>query len=385
MRVLQVITAVDEVSSYGGPLTVALMQCHELQRLGHEVTIAGGWTPSVPPPADLEGIPARLFPARRVLPLGPFAGLFSPRLARWLLGHVRSFDVVHFHLGRELVVVTAAAIAKRRSVPYVTQTHGMIGPDRRMTARLLDVAAVRPVLRGAGSCFVLSNEEQETLDRAVPGRLPVRRLNNGIRISDDVQTDDPSPPEVLFLARLHPRKRVLAFARAAQELLAEGVDARFSIIGADGGDLAALTSYLEEAGSPDRLAYEGALPHREAISRLARCSVYVLPSVHEPYPMSAIEALALGKPTVVTSTNGLAALPELDAILSTVDPDSQVQLADSIRKLVASRELRVQTGNAAANTARELFSMQSVGEVLVGAYRDAAVDSDRAPQLAAVR
>ncbi len=45
-------------------------------------------------------------------------------------------------------------------------------------------------------------------------------------------------PIVLFCARLSRRKRVLAFALLAVDLLDRGVDADFIAVGADEGDLA---------------------------------------------------------------------------------------------------------------------------------------------------
>jgi glycosyltransferase involved in cell wall biosynthesis len=173
---------------------------------------------------------------------------------------------------------------------------------------------------------------------------------------------------VLFLARLHPRKRVLTFAAVAEALLDEGIGATFSIVGGDDGDLAALRSALDARPDlGDRLRYEGALPHEAALARLARASVYVLPSVDEPYPMTVLEAMARGVATVCTDSCGLAErLVELDAA-EVVAADEQ-SLADRLRRLLTDPVLLSERGAAARKAAAEFFSIAAVVDRVEHAY-----------------
>ena len=49
-----------------------------------------------------------------------------------------------------------------------------------------------------------------------------------------------------------------------------------------------------------RISWEGALAPAEIPQRMAAASIYVLPSVREPYPMSVLEAMSVGLPVVVS-------------------------------------------------------------------------------------
>lgn len=372
MRILHVVTLVDDRGSYGGPLTVALGHCAELRRRGHDAVLAAGWQGEGDPPDVIEEVPAHLFRVRSVVPGLRYAGLYSATMHRWLRRNARAFDVAHLHLARDLVPLTAASALRRAGVPYMVQSHGMIRPDRRGTARALDAVLTLPALRGARRIYSLTPVEDRDLAQLLSAAGRTTRLRNGIdaagpEASRGHQKED-ERLDVLFLARLHPRKRVVAFAKAAAALIGEGIDANFSIVGPDGGDLPALRAFLAER--PDltgRLIYEGPLAHEEALARLRRADVYVLPSVDEPYPMTVLEALSAGVAVVLTERCGLAStLRAADA--AQVVGSTQEGLLEGLREVAANGESRRQLSARAVESAVSTFSLTSVVDKLEGGY-----------------
>lgn len=381
VRILHVVTLVDAANSYGGPLTVAVNQCRELRRRGHEATIVAGWLGSGKPPAELEGVPARLFPVRRVVPGPRFSGLASLAMLRWLRHQAPRVDVAHLHLARDLVPLAAGALLARAGVPYVTQTHGMITPDARRTAALLDVTLTRRVLRGASARFVLTDREHTDLSAVLtPDPPPLTSLPNGVPPSP-VQRPDAAPGmplDVLFLARLHPRKNVLHFAEAAAAVVAElpDVPVRFSVVGTDDGDLARLNAFLAEHPAARRVVtYEGSLPHQAVADRLAAADLYVLPSVDEPFPMSLLEALAAGTPAICTTSCGLAAELGSTGAVSVVDASSAA-LAARITDLLVDRPQREALAARGRRAVATSFCVEAVAGILEDTYLTA---RNRAP------
>jgi len=372
MRILHVVTVVDSDASYGGPLTVAINQCRELRRRGHEAEIVSGWIGANPPPSHLEGVPATLIPVRSVVPGSRFAGLFSARLMRWVLRHAGDFDAAHIHLARDLVPLSAALTFWLRGTPYVTQTHGMILPDDRRLAKVLDRLITLPVLRRACTRFVLTDAESEALSRLSHRSLETVRIPNGVDVNE-VRRRPEASMDVLFMARLHPRKRVLDFARAAATLIGEGLPATFSVVGPDDGDLSELRDFINTSeGLADRLRYQGALPHDQVHQRLLDASIFVLPSVDEVFPMTLLEALATGTPSICTTSCGIAAeLAAEDAAV--VVPPGPEELTAAVRNLILDSSRRDQLSRTAQSTARRYYSMESVGSCLVGAYQGAAL------------
>ncbi|HEX2804612.1 MAG TPA: glycosyltransferase, partial [Kineosporiaceae bacterium] len=370
MRILHVVTLVDDQASYGGALTVAVNQCIELRRRGHDARIVGGWRGSGQAPTQLEGVPAHLFRVRPVAPGLHFSGLFSPGLLRWVRDHLGSFDIAHVHLARDLVPLSVAALLRRAELPYVVQTHGALSPDPRRAARTVDRALTRTTLLGARHIFVLTPEERDVVARVAGSAEGISLLRNGIVLPDRVPASmSTGPADVLFLGRLQPSRRVMAFAAAAERLVVDGVDATFAVVGPDGGDLKALRRFI--AARPalrNRLRYEGVLAHDRAVERLRRADLYVLPSVDDQaYPMSLLEAMAAGVPSICTTVCGLAGTLAREGAAIVANPTDDA-LYGAIRRLLTDRPGRARLSARAAATAASAFSMTAVAEVLEEEY-----------------
>ena len=365
MRLTHVVTLAGASGAYGGPLRVALEQCKEMMRRGHEVSLVAGWIDATEPPSSLEGVPARLVRVHRTVPGPRFSGLFSAAMEAELKQVAERSDVMHVHLARDLVPLRATSAARRARTPYVVQTHGMIVADSRLQARLVDSVGTRTALEGAAARLVLTEIERTALAQVTGA--PTTILRNGVMLDDGLQWKAPATEDVLFLARLHPRKRVMVFAEAARILHERFPEARFTVIGPDGGDSATLNDFANAHPNIGLHLEEGALPPDEVRQRMARASLYVLPSVDEPFPMTVLEALAVGTPTIMTDSCGIA--DELRARQAAVVIDHEVEsLVNAVAALLDSPNELLALGQRGRAAAAELYSMGAVGDVLDSIY-----------------
>jgi glycosyltransferase involved in cell wall biosynthesis len=371
MRILQVVTLVTPAGSFGGPVRVAINQSRALAELGHDVTVVAGTSGYRQPPTEQDGVPLRLFPARQVIPKTGFAGLSSPAMVRWFLSHRKNFDVVHVHLARDLVTMPMARLASMLGLGLVVQTHGMIDATDKLLARPLDAFLTRPVLhRAAAGLYLTEREHTDLVSVAQEDRSILHWVRNGVPENTVDPTLRTTPPEVLFLARLQERKRPLMFVAMARELLDQGVNARFTLVGPDEGEGGAVRDAIDASGHSESISWEGAASPDETLARMRRASVYVLPSVDEPYPMSVLEAMSVGLPVVVTDSCGLA--PEISRTGSgIVVDDSQRALVGAVRELVTDDTQRDRFGARAYDTIGRDFGMATVATQLEQIYRDA--------------
>jgi glycosyltransferase involved in cell wall biosynthesis len=375
MKVLHVVTLVTPDGAFGGPTRVAVNLCSALRDQGHDAVIAAGVNGFDDPPTSLGDVPSHLFPARRVIPGFGHAPTYAPALGRWIDEHATKFDIVHIHLARDLVTLPVAAKLQRLGVPFVVQTHGMIAPHSHPLAAVIDRLWTVKLLRSAAMVFYLNSTERRDLCTVGGAGLPLRELRNGVPMSA-MPIGDPaagSLPEVLFLARLHERKRPEVFAEAAFSLLKSGIGARFAIVGPPAGAEAGVDAIIAQARSE---GFDSACIRREPAvepdrvgERMSCASVYVLPSVQEPFPMTVLEAMTLGIPVVIRRDNGLAEFVETHGCGVVVDGGPQ-SFSQAISDLLADISGARDMGWRGRSAAQSAFGIASVGDELEQAYRD---------------
>lgn len=366
MRILSVVTLISPDGAYGGPVRVAVNQAAALIAAGHQVTVAAGTRGYQQPPTELDGVGLRLFPVRTILPGTGFAGLAAPGMLRWLRRSASDFDVAHIHLARDLVTLPAAARVRKAGVPYFVQTHGMIDPSTNPLAGPLDAMLTIRLLRGASGVFHLTGFEREQL-RAVAGDLTFEPLPNGVPATEAGPKLSP-PLEVLYLARLAPRKRPVAFVEAAVQVSRRHPGTRFRLVGPDEGEgprVEAAVHAARESGVD--IAWEGPIPPSQTIDRMRRAGVYVLPSVDEPYPMSVLEALSVGRPVVLTDTCGLAGFVAEHQAGRVVDATAE-QLSAAISSLLDDPDAAAATGIRGRAAVRTELAMPAIAERLAQRY-----------------
>lgn len=371
MRILAVVTLVSPHGEYGGPLRVAVNQLRELASRGHEVLLAGthrGYEGA--PPSEIDGIPVRLFPARTVLPGVGFAGLTSVGLLRWLRASVSDFDVVHVHAARDLVTLPAARTAQRAGIRTVLQTHGMIDESRNPLAAPLDAAITRAALRDAAAVTYLTERERRSLEAVGRGRLKPAALSNGVPVAS-LDQRHPETTEVLYLARLAHRKNAVLFAEVAVGLAADFPQVRFRIVGPDEGSGPEVARIIAAAGLGEQLRWEGPLAPEQTLTRMRDASIYVLPSIDEPYPMSVLEAMSVGLPVIVTTTCGLADLVASHDAGAVIEPSSQ-SLRGAISSMLEDLEEARRAGGRGRAAVLQEKSMEAIADRLEVLYRKGA-------------
>lgn len=364
--VLQVGGLAGPGAAAGGVWVVARMQSEALARLGAAVDLVGGWL-GVPPPAP---VGTRLFRMRRPAPGAGLRAPISLALPRYVRRAAKAADVAQVHLCRDFVTCASTFLLGRAGVPVVAQTHGMIQPSRRPALRAFDLLVTRRILRIPVLWLTLTEEEEQGLAElgVEPGRF--RRVVNAT--AEPVRTwSDPEKPVFLFAARLAPRKQPAVFVQAAVQALDAGLDARFVIVGPDQGEAAKVHALIAASRHADRFEFVGELSAEGVQERMAACTAYVLPALSEPYPMTVLEASALGTPVILTSQCGLAPLMEQEKAAVVVEPGVSA-VRDAMLSLAGDPAARERIGGNARRVHRDNWSTRALAEDLLTAYRGVA-------------
>ncbi|WES62862.1 glycosyltransferase [Microbacter sp. GSS18] len=358
-------TYISPDGAFGGPVRVALNQAAALARRGHEVTVYAGAPDKAASVSLQEGFELRTYPARKVLRAGGFASLVAPQLVRALRKDVKEFDVAHVHLARDLVTIPAARTLLRARSKYVVQPHGMIDASSNPLAEPLDRFATRPILRGALSVLALTDREMADIAEVDRSVRP-RKIANGVRVGDlpaYAGRDD----IVLFLARLHVRKRPMAFVEMARMLKDRLPTTKFVLVGPDEGEGPAVSNAIQASGMGNRLEWIGAVSPQKTSALMASARAYVLPSFNEVFPMTILEALQSGTPVVTTESLGIAA--ECRAFgAARVTDGSPKQLAESTFELLTTDGQVDSLRDGGLNYVRALLDIDLIAKELEGIY-----------------
>jgi glycosyltransferase involved in cell wall biosynthesis len=366
VRVLQAVAYLSEDGAYGGPLSVAYDQCGALEASGTSVTLVAGWDGR----AAIAGtVTPRRFRAWKLVRRS-FSSLFSPGLLLWSARRIRRFDVVHVHFARDLMMLPLAAIALAGKRPVVLQTHGMVQPDQRRLVKALDRLITVRILRRARTVIALTEDEAAGLKQLGVRDEQLRIIGNGVPVSAVVARPATTSPLVIYASRLAPRKRPLAFVRAAHAVHAERTDVRFELWGPDGGELDAVKAEITALSLENACRYRGAVTSEQVRSLLAGAQVFVLPSVAEPFPIALLEAMSAGLPSVITSDTGISEQVGR-AGAGIVTDGSPEAIAEAILGLVSDPVRWEHAAQAARRLVASDFSVDHVAGLLERAYADA--------------
>lgn len=169
----------------------------------------------------------------------------------------------------------------------------------------------------------------------------------------------------LSLGRISPEKGIDVLLHA----LAKAGDPPFKIAG-DGPVLEDLTQLSSRLGLRNT-EFLGRISSDEVPTLLARSRFVVLPSLwDENAPLAALEAMAMGRPLLVTNTGGLVELVQHGEGLTCTVGDVE-ELGASIYKLMSDDNLCRETGALALRRARQEFVPEEHLKRLEGAYERA--------------
>jgi glycosyltransferase involved in cell wall biosynthesis len=252
--------------------------------------------------------------------------------------------------------------------PDFLHTHWEGRPSRQ-AALLKRVIRARQQRRA--DVVLLSTPAARTKLEVPPdGPVRVRELTPGI----DVDLWTPAAGEVdaqtvLFLAGLHIHKGIYVLLDAFETLVESLPSARLLIAGS-GPEADQVRRRVEASPSRSQIRLIGHLERQQVVAAMRSCGVYCLPSFGEPFGMSALEAMACGKPVVVTAAGGVAHLV-VDAGGRKVTPGDPVALRDALHEILTDPELARSMGNSNRRLAQGRYAWPRVVGRLEDIYREA--------------
>jgi L-malate glycosyltransferase len=340
----------------------------ELARRGHEVHVAAG-------PVALE---REMPPNVHVHSLGEVARprfMWELRRLYRRLARAHRFDAAH-QLNPVDVGVSLALPGDGTPLvlgPYYSDwAPSGPGADARVGPLKLRLKhVVRAAQQRRAATLLLSTPAATAnVEAGASGRARVRELPHGIddRVWRPPATA-PAAQTVLFLANLEVRKGIHVLLDAFEALAPRLPEARLQVAG-DGPEGHVVRRRIRESPALARVELLGKVDREGVLALMQACDVYCLPSYGEPFGMSALEAMACGRPVVATAAGGLQYLVP-DGGGRKVPPGNAAALADALAEVLGDPDLRGAMGAHNREVVEERFAWSRVGDRLEELYEEA--------------
>jgi glycosyltransferase involved in cell wall biosynthesis len=188
---------------------------------------------------------------------------------------------------------------------------------------------------------------REQLGSAAPAEISVAPLGVDLARAQRNTPYQPwrgaGPLTIYTCGRLNPVKGHVYLIEAVAMLRQQGLDVQLFIAGEDehagAGYRLVTEAAIREHGVTGAVQLLGATPEDQHLAWLERAHLFVLPSLDEGIAVSAMDAMALELPVIVTDCAAMNELvdPEGDALM--VSPGSATELASAISRLAHDPEL----------------------------------------------
>ena len=382
MKILHIIPSVNP--ALGGPTHVVLNLVKALQASGVDAQIAttNDWGKDlldVPlnQCIEYEQVPVWFF-ERFSPPLKEF--IFSTQLTRWLWQHARDYDLIHTHYLFSYASTCASAIARLQKVPYIMRTIGQLSPwalaQSRLKKQIYTAAIERHNLNNAAAIHCTCAGEAEDVQN-FGIETPTLTLPLGVEMSQELPQARqilrdkygiaPQTPIVLFLSRLHYKKRPDLLLQSLNQLASSQ---NFHLILAGSGEqnyLKELQNLASSLGLGDRVSFPGFVTGYDKQLVLQGSDLFVLPSFSENFGVAVAEAMSHGLPVIVTP--GVQIAPEITAARAgLVVPGEAAALTKAIAILLTSPTLRQELGENGKRLSYHRYSWEAISSNLQLVY-----------------
>ena len=323
MRILHIVGSINPAA--GGP-TEAIRMIIRYRPPGYEAEVATLDGPDAPFLGDFPFEVHALGNRRK--------SWYSPRLIPWLVKNRDRFDGIIVHGLWEFTGLAALLVVAGHK-PFLVFTHGMLDPyfKRRYPLKHVKkwiywILAQYWVLRAASRVMFTTELERDLATKtfwlwhwnpmvvsygADPQMPDIDQLVPAFyERCPELNVEDAGRSYLLFLSRIHPKKGCDLLLQAFAAVAPAHPELHLIMAGPDAtGMRKDLDQIVEQAGLTHRVHWPGMLKGDAKWGAFAVSDAFVLPSHQENFGIAVAEALACGRPVLISDQVNIA--PEIEA------------------------------------------------------------------------
>ena len=308
----------------------------------------------------------------------PLGNSFSPHIFRTLLKIRGDYDLIHAHCHLFFSTIMASLVRRIGSPPLIITTHGIMSASAPDWFNLLYMKTIgKWTLKSADRVICYTEMEKDTLGNMLKiDSEKISVIPNGV--DTDLFRPDPNNNKrsnqsnaitILWVGRFVRGKGVEYIIHAAKILVKEVPNLKILLIG-DGPSKGKIKSLIEKSNLKKNVIIKENVPNENMPEVYQKADIFVLPSLNEGVPKTLLEAMACGKPVIISE------FPHLEELIKNAGltfPKGDVHaLADRIMRLIRDKELAKELGNNGRNKIVEDHSWENTVSKMIELYEEVA-------------
>ena len=311
MKILQITSSFLPVT--GGQEKVVEELSKGLKKLGHAVTILttdlGCEKETLPKKENFNGID--IIRCKNDLYLGSYG--YSKEAIRWLKENWKKYDVIHCH-GYNRFLSEFAVYYFRKKKPVIFIPHGFIHTKKNYLFKKIHDLTLGKFVRYAEICTALTKLDFDEYKRLGVKKERIIEIPNGVskdffkkinnqKLKSFKKKYGIKENAILYVGRIHESKGLQYVFEAIKDL-----DLQFVLVGQDSGYKERLLKLAEKLKIKDKINFIGKLDEKNLVKAYNSCNMFILFSEWEGFGITVIEAMATGKPVIVSNRGSLPLL-----------------------------------------------------------------------------
>lgn len=217
------------------------------------------------------------------------------------------FDIIHAH--DWMTFPAAVALKEKTQKPLVVHLHSLEFDRVGDAGNSMIIDAERLGLEKSDRVIAVSHYTKRMIEKHYsidPNKIEV--VHNGIYPKGERQSyrgNFTNKKIVLFLGRVTFQKGPDYFVEMAKRVIPNVPDVMFVMAGS-GDMLSGLIEKVEHEGLSENFTFTGFLKGEEVENIFKLASLYVMPSVSEPFGLTALEAIACNTPVIMSKQSGVS-------------------------------------------------------------------------------
>lgn len=291
----------------------------------------------------------------------------SISLPLWLLNRRNRYDVIHAHSHLYFSTFICALVRRIGSSPLVITNHGLYSQTAPIKVSKIWLKTFGMfIYASADKIICLSEHDKEVLVNLKIDKSKIIVIPNWIDLTKFCQNSDRTiENRVLSVGRLVEGKGMHFLIDSFKDVIKAVPSAKLIIIGS-GPQENKLKQMVDDYSLNDVIEFKKDLREGQLIEEYQKCSLFVLPSFSEGFPLTVLEAMACGKPVIAT-----ADIQDIVCDAGLIVPyGSSKELGAAILRLLENEKNLNELTKKCRKYAEEKYSWIKVRQIIMDIYNE---------------